>query len=101
MALMVLRTCQQVEGRLPTHVKIKMYINIILDFSIGLIPLFGHIADALFRANIRNAVVLEDYLCAKGAKALKARGQRVPTIDPSDSDKFGQFEDEQVNDLPP
>ncbi|KAH6668526.1 hypothetical protein B0J14DRAFT_601042 [Halenospora varia] len=41
MALMVLRTCQQVEGGLPTDVKMKMYFNIVLDFGIGLVPFLG------------------------------------------------------------
>jgi Domain of unknown function (DUF4112) len=42
MAIMVLRTCQQVEGGLPVEVTSKMWFNIILDFGI---------ADAVFRAN--------------------------------------------------
>src|ERR1700736_3304272 len=62
MAIMVLRTCQQIEGGLPANVTSKMYFNIILDFGIGLVPFLGDIADALFRANTRNAVVLEKYL---------------------------------------
>jgi len=94
MAVMVLRTCEQVEGGLPADVKSKMYVNIMLDFGIGLVPFLGDIADALFRANTRNAVVLEKYLRAKGAKSLKAQGHRVPTIDPSDPDEFDRYEDE-------
>jgi hypothetical protein len=33
-------------------------------------------------------VVLEKYLRAKGEKALKAQGQPLPQIDPSDPDEF-------------
>ena len=88
MAFMVLRTCQQVEGGLPADVRFKMYFNIILDFGIGLVPFLGDIADALFRANTRNAVVLEKYLRQKGAAALKAQGQAIPAIDPSDPDEY-------------
>jgi Domain of unknown function (DUF4112) len=88
MAMMVLRTCQQVEGGLPNEVKAKMLFNIILDFGIGLVPFLGDIADALFRANTRNAVVLEKFLRAKGERALKAQGQPLPQIDPSDPDEF-------------
>lgn len=95
MAVMVLRTCQQVEGGLPTEIKVKMLFNIVLDFGIGLVPFLGDIADALFRANTRNAVVLEKYLRAKGAKALKAQGQALPQVDPSDPDEFDrQMRDE-------
>jgi hypothetical protein len=88
MAMMVLRTCQQVEGGLPNEVKAKMLFNIVLDFGIGLVPFLGDIADALFRANTRNAVVLEKFLRAKGERALKAQGQPLPQIDPSDPDEF-------------
>jgi hypothetical protein len=45
MAIMVLRTCEQVEGGLPANVKSKMMMNIVLDFGIGLIPFLGDIAD--------------------------------------------------------
>jgi len=88
MAIMVLRTCEQVEGGLPADVKSKMYINIILDFGIGLIPFLGDVADAVFRANTKNAVILEKYLRQKGAKALKDQGRPAPAIDPSDPDEF-------------
>lgn len=88
MAMMVLRTCQQVEGGLPNEVKAKMLFNIVLDFGVGLVPFLGDIADALFRANTRNAVVLEKYLRVKGERALKAQGQSLPQIDPSDPEEF-------------
>jgi hypothetical protein len=88
MALMVLRTCQQVEGGLPTDVTFRMYLNIILDFGIGLVPVLGDFADALFRANTRNAVILEKHLRKKGVAALKAQGHTVPAIDPSDPDEY-------------
>jgi len=93
MALMVLRTCQQVEGGLPADIKTKMYINIVVDFGIGLVPFLGDIADALFRANTKNAVVLEEYLRKKGAKNLKAQGRQAPALDPSDPEEFDRQED--------
>jgi hypothetical protein len=88
MAIMVLRTCQQVEGGLPGGVTAKMYFNIILDFGIGLCPIIGDLGDALFRANTRNAVVLEKYLRQKGAAAIEAQGRSVPAVDPSDPDEY-------------
>jgi hypothetical protein len=68
MAIMVIGTCQQIEGGLPTSVKLRMYLNIVLDFIIGLIPIIGDVADALFRANIRNAIILEEHLQENGSK---------------------------------
>jgi len=88
MALMVFRTCQQVEGGLPSDVKAKMMINIILDFAIGLVPFLGDVADALFRANTKNAVVLENYLRKKGASNLKQQGQTQRISDPTDPDEY-------------
>jgi len=88
MAMMVLRTCQQVEGGLPNGIKAKMMFNIVLDFGVGLVPVLGDIADALFRANTRNAVVLEKFLRAKGEENLKGQGHPLPQIDPSDPDEF-------------
>lgn len=91
MAMMVLRTCQQVEGGLPAAVKSKMMFNIVLDFGIGLVPFLGDIVDALFRANTRNAVELEKFLREKGAKNLKAQGQNALLVDPTDPDEFDQM----------
>lgn len=73
MALMVIRTCQQVEGGLPKEVIAKMVFHLMIDFAIGLVPFIGDIADMAFRANTKNAVLLEEYLRKKGDKAFKAQ----------------------------
>ncbi|CAJ2645489.1 unnamed protein product [Trifolium pratense] len=52
-----------------------MLINIILDFGVGLVPFLGDIADAIFRANTRNAILLEQHLRDKGIKNLEAQNQ--------------------------
>ena len=100
MAIMVLRTCQQVEGGLPKDVQAKMMINIILDFGIGLVPFLGDLADALFRANTRNAVVLEKYLRQQGAKNLKQQGQTQRLTDPTDPDEFDRHLREELGPPP-
>ena len=43
-------------------VKVKMVVNILIDFFGGLIPLFGDFFDAFFKANTRNTDLLKDYL---------------------------------------
>jgi hypothetical protein len=81
-------------------VKSKMMFNIVLDFAVGLVPFLGDIADAVFRANTRNAVELEKYLRKKGQENLKAQGQPVPALDPSDAAEY----DRQIraeNEAPP
>jgi hypothetical protein len=45
MAIMVVKTCQEIEGGLPSKVTMKMYSNIILDSGIGLVPLVGDMTD--------------------------------------------------------
>ena len=44
------------------RIKLKMVINILIDFFGGLIPLFGDFFDAFFKANTRNTTMLKDYL---------------------------------------
>lgn len=88
MAMMVYRTCQQVEGGLPASVQSQMVFNIVIDFFIGLVPFIGDLADAMFRANTKNAAILEKHLRAKGQANIKARGAALPAVDPSDPDEF-------------
>jgi hypothetical protein len=47
-----------------------MWFNIIFDFGIGLIPFLGDFMDAFYRANSKNAWLLDAYLFEK-AKALR------------------------------
>ena len=91
MAVMVLRTCQQVEGGLPASVRSKMVFNIIIDFAVGLVPFVGDIVDAVFRANTKNAILLEEHLRQKGANTLKSQGRPLPAVDPSDPDEFDRL----------
>ncbi|KAL7811065.1 hypothetical protein V8C26DRAFT_409097 [Trichoderma gracile] len=91
MALMVYRTCCQVEGGLPAAIRIRMLINIIIDFAIGLVPFLGDLADALFRANTRNAALLEQHLREKGKKELRKSGQPIPAVDPSSAEEYDRI----------
>ncbi|MDO6636240.1 DUF4112 domain-containing protein [Pseudoalteromonas carrageenovora] len=44
------------------RIKSKMIINMLIDFIGGLVPFFGDIFDALFKANTRNTRLLKKYL---------------------------------------
>ncbi|MEL0628299.1 DUF4112 domain-containing protein [Psychromonas aquatilis] len=46
--------------------KLKMLINILIDFFGGLIPLFGDFFDAYFKANTRNTAILKEELIKQG-----------------------------------
>jgi hypothetical protein len=91
---MVIRTCTQIDDGLPTAVKIKMYLNLVADFGIGLVPFVGDLADAVFRANTRNAALLESHLREKGKKNLRQSGLPMPAVDPSDPDEFDRLQRE-------
>lgn len=65
MALMLVKSAQKIDGGLPATLKARMMFNVMLDFGLGLIPILGDIADAVFRANTRNAWLLEMYLTKK------------------------------------
>lgn len=65
---MVVRTCGEIDGGLPITLRLNMIGNIALDLIIGLIPFIGDLADAIYKANMRNAHLLEAYLCEKVAE---------------------------------
>ncbi|KAJ3483298.1 hypothetical protein NLG97_g7338 [Lecanicillium saksenae] len=88
LALMVMRTADQVEGGLPFFIKFQMILNIAIDFAIGLAPFVGDLVDAMFKANTRNAVLLEAYLREQGQKKLKKGNLPIPDVDPSDPKEF-------------
>lgn len=88
LAVLVLRTCMQIEGGLPSNLRIKMFFNIIFDFILGLVPLLGDVADAMYRANTKNAILLEDHLREKGKKNLRQSGMPIPAVDPSDPEEY-------------
>jgi hypothetical protein len=81
LAYLVYRTCNQVDGGLPSAVKSKMFLNMILDFAVGLVPFIGDVADALFRCNTKNAILLEKYLTEKYGGGTGQRKSRRRTDD--------------------
>ncbi|AFJ02290.1 hypothetical protein Q7C_1135 [Methylophaga frappieri] len=46
---------------IPTPIKLRMLINILIDTSIGAIPVFGDIFDFVWKANQRNADLITAY----------------------------------------
>ncbi|MEM5548280.1 DUF4112 domain-containing protein [Pseudoalteromonas fuliginea] len=44
------------------RIKTKMIINMLIDFVGGLVPFFGDIFDAFFKANTRNTQLLKKHL---------------------------------------
>lgn len=92
LALMVMKTCMGIDGGLPAALKTRMMLNIAFDFVIGLVPFLGDLADAMFRANTRNVILLEEHLRQQGQKYLRQSGQPIPSSDPSDPIEFDRME---------
>ncbi|KAE8414199.1 hypothetical protein BDV36DRAFT_12031 [Aspergillus pseudocaelatus] len=101
LAIMVVNTCDKIDGGLPTRLRMMMLINVIIDFAIGLVPFVGDLADAMYKCNTRNAVMLEKHLREKGAKALSEQRRRHENdTDPSLPDEFDKY-DQTMVDGPP
>jgi len=92
LAMTVVRTCNGIDGKLPPSLYHRMILNVILDFAIGLVPFLGDVADALYKCNTRNAVLLEKHLRKEGAKKLDPAGRGPPRDDPSLGDVFDRSE---------
>ncbi|KAL2002499.1 hypothetical protein VTN02DRAFT_6674 [Thermoascus thermophilus] len=92
LALMVVQSCKDIDGGLPSHLWMMMVMNIALDFAVGLVPFVGDLADALYKCNTRNAILLEKHLRAKGAKALSGTHRQHPA-DPSLPEEFDRHDE--------
>ena len=87
LALMVYRTICSIDPPLDSGTKMKMKFNIIIDFLIGLVPFVGDIADAVYKCNTKNVVILETELRHRGEKRLRGTPQ-AGGPDPSLADEF-------------
>ena len=59
LAMMIFRKCCSVEGGLDSTIKMRMMLNIVVDFVVGLVPFIGDLADAAFKCNTKNLRLLE------------------------------------------
>lgn len=66
-----------------------MLLNILLDFVVGLVPFIGDLADAAYKCNTRNAIILENYLRERGAENIKKQGV-APPVDLSLPEEYEQ-----------
>ena len=53
-----------------------MLVNNAVSAGVGLVPIVGDIILAMYKANSRNAALLEEYLRVRGEEFLKPEGQR-------------------------
>lgn len=76
MAMMVFRTCKQVEGGLPRDVQLKMLLNIIFDFAVGLVPFIGDIVDGKYRKHLSTLYKEKPYTNKSTASGLSRQHQK-------------------------
>lgn len=53
--------------RLGAGVLVRMVINLVVEWLIGLVPVLGDLFDTVFKANVRNAKLLETVATRPGA----------------------------------
>ncbi|KAJ2098515.1 hypothetical protein GGI16_004256 [Coemansia sp. S142-1] len=60
----------------PPSIVSQMTINIAIDFCVGLVPILGDLVDTLFKANMRNYALVENYVLQqrKAAQDLEVGG---------------------------
>jgi len=84
MAAMVIRSCQKVDNGLPRNIEQKMWLNLAIDFLVGLVPFLGDLADAVFRCNTKNAVLLERFLLQRAEQNTLAQRNHQQVLTEAD-----------------
>ena len=62
LAFLVIQTCDKIDGKLDPRIKAKMYLNLVIDICIGIVPVLGDVLDALYKCNTMNVALLEQQL---------------------------------------
>jgi Domain of unknown function (DUF4112) len=75
MAVMVVKTCQQIEGGLPSKVTTQMYSTIVLDFGIGLV-----LSSGTWRTSCSEPtreMQLSSKITSMGEELVKSQGEKM------------------------
>lgn len=72
---LVLRKCKEAE--LPASLTSRMTLNQMIGLGIGLVPLVGDIGMAAFKANSRNAGLLEDFLIRRAQSPASTNEEQL------------------------
>jgi len=79
---LVIRPSRQAE--IPAWLLQRMLLNNTISIGVGLIPLVGDVILATYKANSRNAALLEEFLRIRGEEFLKAQANHATLHDPND-----------------
>jgi hypothetical protein len=80
--------------RIPRALTRRMILNLAISTSIGIVPGIGAIFVASYRANVRNARLLENFLAMRGERAAKAAQPATSEEDETKKDTGGDEEDD-------
>ena len=101
LACMLIRTCCSIEPELPASVKTTMWRNLAFDFVIGLVPFLGDIADAMYKCNTKNVILLEKELVKRAEKRRRDAGKPpIPGAGPDSVEDYETFDDEYATSAP-
>nr|VWO95543.1 Putative type III effector protein [Ganoderma boninense] len=78
--LLVVRKAKQAEDRIPGWLLSRMLVNNAVSAGVGLVPIVGDIILAMYKANSRNAGLLEEYLRVRGEEFLKPEAERKQNV---------------------
>ena len=66
------------QADIPYWLLRRMLLNVAVSASVGLVPGVGDVCLAVYKANSRNAVLLEEFLRIKGEESLRMQeGERA------------------------
>ena len=66
--------------RLPKALTRRMILNLAISAAIGIVPIIGDVLIASYRANVRNARLLENFLLLRGERVAKGVSRAAPAI---------------------
>jgi len=81
--LLVVRKCQQAE--IPPWLLEKMLFNNLVSAGIGFVPIVGDVLLATWKANSRNAALLEEFLRIRADEHLKLAEGKHKELNPHDA----------------
>ncbi|RLV93361.1 hypothetical protein JA1_002506 [Spathaspora sp. JA1] len=70
-SLELLTLCWELDDGFPWNLQLLFILNLIIDFTIGSIPLLGMIFEIGYKANSRNFLILERHLTKVGERNLQ------------------------------
>jgi len=85
---MVIEAADKIDGGLPSALYSMMMVNLAIEYGLGLVPFIGDMIGVFYKANSRNALLLEKYLYERGAENMKKQTHMQNEISkiPDDND---------------